>query len=77
MNLMAKGVISLLSFEDISELCRHISRRVSKYGKESRHSNNARVTILASGGVSRVELGNFLERFRKIFWVLLVRNLIH
>lgn len=74
---MGEGDICHLCFEDIYELCKHILRRISKYGNGPRHSNISRVTILANDRVSRVELGNLLESLKHVLLVHLMSNLIH
>ena len=55
--------ISFLPFDQISKLCRKYSRGKSKTGKDSRDSPS-KVSKSASGGVTRVELGNLLENFK-------------
>ena len=61
LNLMGARDISLLPFDDISILCRKYSCSKAKHGKSVR---DTKVNKLASGGVSRVELGNLLENFK-------------
>ena len=61
LNLMGAGDISLLPFDDIGILCRKYSRSKAKHGKSVR---DTRVNKSASGGVTRVELGNLLENFK-------------
>jgi hypothetical protein len=63
LNLMGAGDISFLLFDQISELCRKYSRGKAKTGKDSRDSLS-KVSISASGSVTRVELGNLLENFK-------------
>ena len=61
LNLMGSGDISILPFNDIGILCRKYSRSKAKHGKSVR---DTRVNKSASGGVTRVELGNLLENFK-------------
>ena len=61
LNLMGAGDISQLDFEEISNLCRKYSRSKAKYGRGIR---DTRVNKSASGGVTRVELGNLLGNFK-------------
>ena len=58
---MGSGDISLLPFDDIGILCRKYSHSKAKHGKSVK---DTRVNKLASGGVTRVELGNLLENFK-------------
>ena len=58
---MGVGYISQLDFEEISKLCRKYSRSKARYGRGLR---DTRVNKSASGGVTRVELGNLLENFK-------------
>ena len=61
LNLMGARYISQLDFEEISNLCRKYSRSKARYGRGLR---DTRVNKSASGGVTRVELGNLLENFK-------------
>jgi len=61
LNLMGKGDISALPFEEIAELCEKYSRSKAKMGKRSLSS---RVTKSASASVTRAEIGNLLEEFK-------------
>ena len=61
LNLMGSRDISLLPFDDIGILCWKYSHSKAKHGKSIR---DTRVNKLASGGVTRVELGNLLEKFK-------------
>ena len=58
---MGAGDISQLNFKEISNLCRKYSRSKAEYG---RGIQDTRVNKYASGGVTRVELGNLLEDFK-------------
>ena len=58
---MGVGDISQLDFEEISNLCRKYSYSKARYGRGIR---DTRVNKYASGGVTRVELGNLLENFK-------------
>lgn len=61
LNLMGKGDISALPFEEIAELCEKYSRSKAKMGKRTLSS---RVTKTASASVTRAEIGNLLEEFK-------------
>ena len=61
LNLMGRGDISALSFEEIAELCEKYSRSKAKMGKRTLSS---RVTKTASASVTRDEIGNLLEEFK-------------
>ena len=61
LNLMGAWDISQLNSEEISNLCRKYSRNKAKYGRGIRDTT---VNKSASGGVTRVELGNLLENFK-------------
>ena len=53
--------VSQLTFKEISNLCQKYSRSKAKSGKGIR---DTRINKSASGGVTRVELGNLLENFK-------------
>ena len=63
LNLMGSWDISILPFDDIEILCRKYSRSKAKDGKSVR---DTRVNKSASGGVTRVEIGNLLENLKLI-----------
>ena len=58
---MGTGDVSQLTFEEIFNLCKKYSRSKVKNGKGIR---DTRINKSASGGVTRVELGNLLENFK-------------
>jgi hypothetical protein len=60
---MGKGDISHLTYPEICDLCKHISRGKSKYGKGPRDSIS-RVNKSSIGGVSREDIGNLLDNFK-------------
>jgi hypothetical protein len=64
LNLMASGDIYHKNFEEISELCRTYSRSKGKTIKSVREPFNRNTKATTSGGVTRSELGNFLENFK-------------
>lgn len=59
-----KGYVSQLSFDEICELWKHISRGRTKYGKNPRDPVMSRVSKSTSRTISREELGNFLVNFK-------------
>eukprot|EP00253_Pinus_taeda_P029985 PITA_29985 len=61
LNLMGKGDISTLPFEEIADLCEKYSRSKAKIGKRTISS---KVTKSASASVTRAEIGNLLEEFK-------------
>jgi len=61
LNLMGKGDISTLPFEEIAELCEKYSRSKAKIGKRTISS---KATKSASTSVTRAEIGNLLEEFK-------------
>eukprot|EP00253_Pinus_taeda_P005658 PITA_05658 len=61
LNVMGKGDISNLLFEEIVELCQKYSRGRSKIGKREVSSKAAKS---AAGGITRAEIGNLLENFK-------------
>ena len=61
LNLMGKGDISTLTFEEISDLCEKYSRNKARYGKRALSS---KATKSASPSVTRAEIGNLLEEFK-------------
>ena len=65
LNMMGKGDISQLPLSDIGELCIHLSKGKTKTGKSPRDPSLARVNKFATGTVSREEIGNMLDEFKK------------
>ena len=61
LNLMGTRDVSQLTFEDTSNLCKKCLQSKAKSGKGIR---DTRINKSASGGVTRVELGNLLENFK-------------
>jgi len=61
LNLMGKGDISALPFEEIAELCEKYSRSKAKIGKGTLSS---KATKSASASVTRAEIGILLEEFK-------------
>lgn len=61
LNLMGKGDISTLPFEEIADLCEKYSRSKARYGKRALSS---KATKFASASVTRAEIGNLLEEFK-------------
>eukprot|EP00253_Pinus_taeda_P006588 PITA_06588 len=61
LNLMGKGDISTLPFEEIADLCEKYSRIKAKIGKRTISS---KATKSASASVTRAEIGNLLEEFK-------------
>jgi hypothetical protein len=60
---MGSGDVSLLTFEEICDLRRRYSRRRARSEKGPRDTLS-KVTKSATSGITRVELGNFLENFK-------------
>ena len=61
LNVMGKGDISNIPFEEIAELCQKYSRGRSKIGKREASSKAAKS---AAGGITRAEIGSLLENFK-------------
>ena len=61
LNVMDKGDISYLPFDEIQDLCQKYSRGKARNGKRDVTS---KVTKSATSGISRAELGNLLEDFK-------------
>jgi len=61
LNLMGKGDISNLPFEEITDLCQKYSRSRARNGKRTRTS---KITKSTTGNITRVELGNLFEDFK-------------
>lgn len=74
LNLMGKRDISELSFRDICDLCIHISRGKARNGKNPRDHVMSRINKSIVGTISRDEIDNFLENFKKIFWGVLLNK---
>jgi len=64
LNLMGKVDISQLSFGEICELCIHISRGKARTRKNPRDPLMSRINKSSPRTVSRVELGNLLDKFK-------------
>ena len=58
---MGKGDFSHLSFQEICELCKNISRGKGKYGRSPQDLVTAREIKLSMGLVSQTELNNLLN----------------
>ena len=61
LNVMGKGDISNLPFDEIVELCHKYSRGRSKAGRREVSSKAAKS---AAGGITRAEIGSRLENFK-------------
>ena len=61
LNVMGKGDISNLPFEEISELCKKYSRGRAKSGKRDISSKASKS---AASAVTRAEIGSLLENFK-------------
>ena len=61
LNVMGKGDISYLPFDEIQDLCQKYSRGKAKTGKREIIT---KVNKSANSGISRAELGNLLEDFK-------------
>lgn len=61
LNVMGKGDISNLLFNEIADWCQKYSRGRSKSGKRDGSSKAAKLAI---GGVTRAEIGSLLENFK-------------
>ena len=66
LNLAGKGDVSQLSFQEICELCKHISRGKAKYGRSTQDPIMERVSKLTSGLVNQTQLNNFLDILRNL-----------
>ena len=64
LNLMGKGDVSQLSFGEICDLCKHISRGKAKTSKSLRDLVMSRINKYTIRTVSRSEIGNLLENFK-------------
>lgn len=64
LNLIGKGDISQLPFEDICDLCVHISRGKARVGRSHRDPLLSRINKSTAGAVSREKIGNFLDTFK-------------
>jgi hypothetical protein len=64
LNLMASGDISHKPFSEICEMCKHYSRSRAKTGKNVRDPYNRNLKPVSSGGITREEIGNLLEKFK-------------
>jgi hypothetical protein len=61
LNLMGKGDISTLPFDEISDLCEKYSRRKARNGKRT---TSSKATKSATTSVTRDEIGHLLEEFK-------------
>jgi hypothetical protein len=64
LNMLGKGDISKESYNEIVNLCKRCSRGASRNRSNSRDTTFSRVQKSASGGETRVEIGNLLEGFK-------------
>jgi hypothetical protein len=62
-NLMSSGYVYQNPFADIAEYCKRYSRSQAKMGKSIRDPTNI-IVKPTSRGVTRIELGNILEKFK-------------
>lgn len=60
-NIMGKGYISYIPFDEIAELCQKYSRGRSKIGKRDVTSKDSK---FAAGGVTRAEIWSLIENFK-------------
>jgi hypothetical protein len=56
--------ISHKPFSKICEMCKNYSRIKSKIEKNVRDPYTRNLKPVSSGGITRVEIGNFLEKFK-------------
>jgi hypothetical protein len=63
LNLMSSGDVYQNPFADIAEYCKRYSRSQAKTGKSVRDPIH-KIVKPTSGGVTRIELGNLLEKFK-------------
>jgi hypothetical protein len=63
LNLMSSGDVYQNPFKDIVEYCKRYSSSQAKTGKSIRDPMS-KTTKLTLGGVTRIELGNLLEKFK-------------
>ena len=61
LNVMGKGDISYLPFDEVTELCQNYSRGRARNGKRDVTS---KITKSGTRSISRAELGNLLEDFK-------------
>ena len=61
LNVMGKGDVSYLPFDEITELCQKYSRGRARKGKRDITS---KTTKSATGSISRTEFGSLLEDFK-------------
>jgi hypothetical protein len=64
LNMLGKGDISKESYNEIVNLCKRCSRGASRNRSNSKDATFSRVQKSASGGGTRVEIGNLLEGFK-------------
>jgi hypothetical protein len=63
LNLMALGDISHKPFAEICEMCKNCSRSRAKIGKNVWDPYNRKLKPISSGGITRAEIENLLEKF--------------
>jgi hypothetical protein len=56
--------ISHKPFSKIYEMCKNYSRSRAKIGKNVQDPYNRKLKIVSSGGITREEIGNLLEKFK-------------
>jgi hypothetical protein len=65
LNLMASSDISHKPFAEIFEMCNNYLRSRAKTRKNVRDPYNRNLKPVSSGGITRAEIGNLLENFKK------------
>lgn len=64
LNLMGADDVSKLSYDDVCRLCQSYLRGNSKVGRGSRDTSSKFNKPVAGAGVTRVEMGNLLKKFK-------------
>ena len=64
LDLMESGDISHKPFTEICEMCRNYLRSRAKTGKHVRDPYSRNLKKVSSGSITRVEIGNLLEKFK-------------
>ena len=64
LNLIGKGYVSQLSFGEICDFCKLISRGKARTSKNPRDHVMSRIRKSATRIVSRAEIGNLLDKFK-------------